>query len=74
MAKEEDLIRLERELVDTRNAAVAMILGMAEGIVSSPAGREELASGFEAAAKDADQATKRLATLVSLALRNGGRC
>ncbi|GGE24424.1 hypothetical protein SAMN05421774_10848 [Gemmobacter megaterium] len=74
MAKEEELIRLERELVDTRNAAVAMILGMAEGIVSSPAGREELASGFEAAAKDADQVTKRLATLVSLALRNGGRC
>lgn len=63
------IIELERELIETRNAAVTMILGMAKGISSTQASCDELAAGFEDAAKEADGPTRRLATLVALALR-----
>ena len=69
MTAEYRLIQLERELIETRNAAVAMVVGMAKGITSSPEGREELAASFDAVAAEADQVTRRLATLVALALR-----
>lgn len=69
MTPEERIIQLERELIETRNAAAALILGVAEGITSTPWGREELAASFEAAASDADEATRRLARLVASALR-----
>lgn len=63
------IIELEREAVDTRNAAVSMILSMAEAIAPSPEGRAELAAGFREAAEAAtDPATARLARLVALAL------
>lgn len=69
MKPEEQIIRLERELIDTRNAAVAMIVGVAEGIATTPWGRAELADSFEAAAAEGDAVTRRLATLVAMALR-----
>lgn len=64
------IIELERELADTRRAAVSIIMGMAEGITSATEGRADLAQGFrEAAAEaDADPATARLALLVAMAL------
>ena len=69
MTPEERIIALETELIDTRKAAVAMLLGMAEGMVKTPEGREELAVAFEEAAKDADAITARLARLVATAIR-----
>lgn len=65
------ILELERELIATRNAAVALILGMAGAIVRTPQGREELAVTFDEAAKDGDSATERLSKLVAAALRRG---
>ena len=65
------VLELERELIATRNAAVALILGMAGAIVRSPQGRVELAVTFDEAAKDGDPATERLSKLVAAALRRG---
>lgn len=69
MTPEERIIALEQELIDTRKAAVAMLLGMAEGMVKTPEGRKELAQAFEDAARDTDAITARLARLVATAIR-----
>ncbi|WP_283177883.1 hypothetical protein [Gemmobacter sp. 24YEA27] len=70
MDKDLRIIELERELADTRRAAVSIIMGMAEGIAPSAEGRAELAKGFREAADDpaADPATARLALLVAMEL------
>lgn len=69
MSPEERIIALERELDDTRRAAVTLIVGIAEAVAGSPEGREELAQSFEEAAGEADHVTARLARLVAGALR-----
>lgn len=71
LASEERIIALERELADTRRAAVLMMLGMAEAIAQTPEGREELAQAFDAAATDDETVTARLARLVAAAIRRG---
>lgn len=76
MSPEERIIALERELYDTRRAAVTVILGMADAIAQTPEGREDLARGFDDAAKDAtiaDPVLARLARLVAGALRERAR-
>lgn len=69
MDKELRIIELEREINDTRKAAVHMILGMAQAIAPSAEGRADLAVGFREAAEACDDpVTARLARLVALAL------
>lgn len=69
MDKDLRIIELEREITDTRNAAVRMMLGMADGIAPSAEGKADLAAGFREAAEAAgDPATARLALLVAMAL------
>lgn len=71
-APEQQIIALENELVDTRKAAVAILLGMAEGMARTPAGRPDPAQAFEDAARDADAATVRLAGMVAAVIRAPG--
>lgn len=71
MTDADRIAALERELSDTRHAAVAMMLGMARGMVSTPEGREELARGFDEAAVGADPVTAKLARAVADAIRRG---
>ena len=61
MTPEERIIALERELQDTRRAAAHIILGLVDGIARTPEGREELARGFDEAAREADPVTARMA-------------
>ena len=66
------ITELERELAETRRAAMTMILGMAEAIVRSPEGREELAASFEEAAAEMDtEAAAKMARQVAVAVRRG---
>lgn len=65
--------RLKRELDDTRRAAVHIVLGMVDAIARTPEGRAELAQGFDAAAREADPITGRLARLVAEAIRRDMR-
>lgn len=66
------LAALERELAETRRAAMTMILGMAEAIVRSPEGREELAASFEEAAAEMDtEVAAKMARQVAAAIRRG---
>lgn len=77
MNLEERILLLEREVIETKRAAVTMILGMADAIANTPEGRAEIAQGFEDAARhpDADPAMVRLSKLVASALRGGlARC
>ena len=62
---------LERALSDTRQAALSMMIGMAQGMVSTPEGREELARGFDQVAAGADPVTAGLARAVADAIRRG---
>ncbi|MDH2329038.1 hypothetical protein QCN27_19505 [Cereibacter sp. SYSU M97828] len=75
MAEEDRTSALEDELLQTKRAAITMILSMAEAIANTPEGRAELAKGFEAAAEqsDADPAMVRLSKLVAAALRGTQR-
>lgn len=66
MTPEERIIALERELDDTRRAAAAVILGMVDAIAQTPEGREDLARGFDEAAKEAAKTDPVLARLVRL--------
>lgn len=69
MSPEERIIALERELDDTRLAAVRLILGIVRAIATTPVGRQEMARGFEEAAAEADPLMARMARLVAAELR-----
>lgn len=69
-SQSERIRALERELHQTRMAAVHMLMGVSDAIASTPDGREDLARGFEEAAAQADAVTARLARLVAQALRD----
>lgn len=69
MTPEERVIALEREMEDTRRAAVMLILGIVEAVATTPDGREDLAQGFDEVAGEADHVTARLARLVAAAIR-----
>lgn len=69
MDDKQRIIALERELAETRRAAVMMMVGVLEVITESPEGRERLARGFEDAAEVSDPVAARLARLIALALR-----
>lgn len=71
MNAEERLIAMDRELADTRRAAVGLVLGMVDAIARTPFEREEFARTFEEAATSADEVTARLACLVAGAVRRG---
>lgn len=67
---ERQLIDKELELIETRNAAVAIISGVLEGLVTNPAARAELAEEIvQAGQRDGGAAMIRLTALVSAALR-----
>ena len=63
------IIALERELEDTRLAAVRVVLGMVDAIANTPEQREELAQGFAWAAAESDPATAQLSWLMAEAIR-----
>lgn len=69
MPHTQELIALEHELIATRNAAVRMVLMMAENVVTTDVGRVELARSFDAMAETCDSVTARVARLVAEALR-----
>ena len=69
MSPEERIIALERELDDTRLAAVRLILGIVRAIATTPVGRQEMARGFDEAAAEADPLMARMARLVATELR-----
>lgn len=71
MTDKDRIIALERELDDTRLAAVRLILGMCRAIATTPEGREERARSFEEAAAQADPLMARMARLVAAELRRG---
>lgn len=51
-------VQLETELHDLREAALSIIVGMADAIAKSPEGKRDLADGFEdAAAKETGAAS-----------------
>ena len=69
MSDQERMIALEREVIDTRNAAVELIMGWLGHNHATPAARRAAAEWFDASAIGAEVATARLARLVSGALR-----
>lgn len=69
MTDADRIAELERELDDTRRAAVSIVMGMVDAIAKTPEGREELAQGFAWAAVEADPVTSRLARLIAEAVR-----
>lgn len=71
MTPEERTIVLEGELNETRLAAVRLTLGMVRVIATTPAGREQMAQGFEQAATKADPLLARMARMVAENLRRG---
>jgi len=71
MNSEERLVAMERELADTRRAAVGLLLGMVDAITHTPLEREEFARALDDAATDAEPVTARLVRLVAGAIRRG---
>jgi hypothetical protein len=69
VSSEERVITLEREVIDTRMAAVALIVGWLDETLATPSARRNAAQWFEASAVDADVLSARLARLVAAALR-----
>ena len=69
MSKEERIIALEREVIDTRNAAVELVLGWLQHSQSTPAARRLAAEWFDGASLGAEMSTARLARLMAGALR-----
>lgn len=67
------IIALERELDDTRRAAVHIVLLMVDAVAKTPEKRDELARGFALAATDSDPVTARLARLIAAAVREDVR-
>ncbi len=70
MSDQDRIIALEREVIDTRNAAVGLILGWLNNTLATPAMRRSAAQWFDAAVVDAEIETARLARLVAGALRS----
>lgn len=69
--RDERIKELEDELIKTRAAAVSIAVGMADAIIKTQKGREELAEGFDIAAEGADEVTARLARSISVRIREG---
>ncbi len=69
MSDQDRIFTLEREVIDTRKAAVELIVGWLEHSHSTPAARRLAAQWFDAAAVGADMDVARLARLVAGALR-----
>ncbi|MDH2328448.1 hypothetical protein QCN27_16465 [Cereibacter sp. SYSU M97828] len=69
MPEDQRIIELERELIETRRAAVSIVAGLTEA--QSPAGRLQIADGLDRAACEGDAARARLARLIAAALRRG---
>lgn len=69
VSDEERVIALEREVIDTRNAAVELIVGWLDHNHATPAAKRSAAEWFDGSATGADIGTARLARLVAGALR-----
>lgn len=70
IVKDQDrIIALEREVIETRNAAVELIIGWLEHNHATPAARRAAAQWFDVAAIGGDVDAARLARLVAGALR-----
>lgn len=71
MTPEERIVSLERELAETRRAAVDLVAGLVSGLAPTPEGREEIAASFDAEAieQPAGAEMAHLARLVAAALR-----
>lgn len=70
MKKEDRIVALEREVIHLRKAAIKVVLSLVEGAITSPKEREVLARSLELDAKNADEETARLYTLIASALKN----
>lgn len=66
---EQRVAELELQLTEVRQAALSMVVGMADAVTSSPKGRADLAQGFEDVAKNETGEMHDLAQLVAAALR-----
>ena len=64
------IIALEREVIDTRNAAVELIVGWLDHNQATPAARRSAAHWFDGAVVGAEIELARLARLVAGALRS----
>ncbi|MEQ8898523.1 MAG: hypothetical protein RID23_15660 [Roseovarius sp.] len=69
MTPEEKIKALEDQVIEVRQAAVSMVMGMAEAVTNGPNAREDLARGFDEAATQSEGETRRLAEMVAEALR-----
>jgi hypothetical protein len=69
VSSEERVIALEREVIDTRKAAVALIVGWLDETLATPSARRNAAQWFDGSAVDADVVAARVARLVAAALR-----
>lgn len=54
MTLEENIIALEQEVIETRRAAVGMMLGMLDAMTRTPEEREEIARSFDQGAAGVD--------------------
>ncbi|WP_421998160.1 hypothetical protein [Roseovarius confluentis] len=69
MTHEDQIADLEGRLESARRAAVLMVTGMADAVVKTPQGYEDLARGFDEAAKASDGEMQLIADMVAEALR-----
>lgn len=71
MTQEQRILALERELVETRNAAARMMAVFVRGLVESQEGRDEVAEDFLSTACDSRTTPieARLARLMAAAVR-----
>ena len=69
----ERIVALERELEDTRRAAVKIVLAMVDSVGQTPDQREELARGFAQVVTGNDPIMARLAWVMAQAIRREGR-
>ena len=73
MTEIDRIVALERELEDTRRAAVTVVLAMVDSVARTPDQREELAQGFAQVATGKDPIMARLAWVMAEAVRREGR-
>ena len=76
MTPDEQIVQLERELMQTRTAAVSLITGLANGFARTDRSRQDIARMFHSVANDqeTDEVTARLARLAAEAIeREGGQ-
>lgn len=72
MSEEDQIAELKRQLADTRNSAVHLLMGMADAVATTPEGREDLARGFDEIVEQSDEETAYLAKKVAAELRARG--